>query len=351
MTVQKQPLLSAAQQPVPAAGQQPLLSARDLTVTFPTRHGPVRAVDQLSFDVHRGRTLGIVGESGSGKSVTSMAVLGLHTSAEVTGSLTLEGQELVGRTERELNRLRGRRMAMIFQDPLSSLHPYYTVGEQIAEHHRVHFNSRRGAARRMAVEMLGEVGIPEPGRRAGEYPHQFSGGMRQRVMIAMALACEPELLIADEPTTALDVTVQAQILELIARLQEQRGLAVVMITHDLGVVARVAHEVLVMYGGRAVERAPVDTLFAAPAHPYTRGLLDSLPRLDDPDDVPLRAIPGSPPSLLTPAPGCAFAPRCARAASATGSERLRCGTERPLLTGPAGHPAACHFPAYEGIAS
>ncbi|MCA6095503.1 ABC transporter ATP-binding protein, partial [Streptomyces sp. SCA3-4] len=198
----------------------PLLSVQDLTVTFPTPRGPVRAVDALGFSVHRGRTLGIVGESGSGKSVTSLAVMGLHTGAEVTGSVVLDGRELVGLPERELNRLRGRRMAMIFQDPLSSLHPSYTVGEQIAEHHRVHFGSRRAAARRRAVEMLGEVGIPEPARRAGEYPHQFSGGMRQRVMIAMALACEPELLIADEPTTALDVTVQAQILELIARLQQ-----------------------------------------------------------------------------------------------------------------------------------
>ncbi|MFF9194009.1 ABC transporter ATP-binding protein [Streptomyces sp. NPDC014779] len=324
-------------------GAEPLLSVRELSVVFPTRRGPVRAVDRLSFDVPRGRTLGIVGESGSGKSVTSLAVLGLHTGAEVTGSVALDGRELLGRPERELNRLRGRRMAMIFQDPLSSLHPYYTVGEQIAEHHRVHFGSRRAVARRLAVDALAEVGIPEPRRRAGEYPHQFSGGMRQRVMIATALVCEPDLLIADEPTTALDVTVQAQILELIARVQQDRGLAVVMITHDLGVVARVAHEVLVMYAGRAVERAPVDALFARPAHPYTRGLLDSLPRLDDPDDTPLRAIPGSPPSLLAPAPGCAFAPRCAHA-------RARCRQEQPVLGGPAEHPTACHFPTYEGVA-
>ncbi|GHC46878.1 ABC transporter ATP-binding protein [Streptomyces cinnamoneus] len=321
----------------------PLLSVQDLTVTFPTPRGPVRAVDALGFSVHRGRTLGIVGESGSGKSVTSLAVMGLHTGAEVTGSVVLDGRELVGLPERELNRLRGRRMAMIFQDPLSSLHPYYTVGEQIAEHHRVHFGSRRAAARRRAVEMLGEVGIPEPARRAGEYPHQFSGGMRQRVMIAMALACEPELLIADEPTTALDVTVQAQILELIARLQQDRGLAVVMITHDLGVVARVAQEVLVMYGGRAAEQAPVDDLFAAPAHPYTRGLLDSLPRLDDRDDEPLRAIPGSPPSLLAPSPGCAFAPRCPRAAAATGAERRRCEETRPSLVRDHDRLTACHL--------
>ncbi|OII70677.1 ABC transporter ATP-binding protein [Streptomyces sp. CC77] len=330
----------------------PLLSVRDLTVSFPTRQGPVRAVDGLGFDVPQGRTLGIVGESGSGKSVTSLAVMGLHTGAEVTGSVALGGRELVGLPEKELNRLRGRRMAMVFQDPLSSLHPYYTVGEQIAEHHRVHFRSRRAAARERAVEALAEVGIPEPRRRAGEYPHQFSGGMRQRVMIAMALACEPELLIADEPTTALDVTVQAQILELLARIQEERGLAVIMITHDLGVVARVAHDVLVMYGGRAVEQAPADALFAAPAHPYTRALLDSLPRLDDADDEPLRAIPGSPPSLLDPSPGCAFAPRCPRLATLPeDAPRARCTALRPVLSGPAGHPAACHFPAYEGVAS
>ncbi|MEU8582994.1 ABC transporter ATP-binding protein [Streptomyces abikoensis] len=328
--------------------EPPLLSVTDLTVTFPTRHGPVRAVDSLGFSVRRGRTLGIVGESGSGKSVTSLAVLGLHTSAEVTGSVVLDGRELVGLPERELNRLRGRRMAMIFQDPLSSLHPYYTVGEQIAEHHRVHFGSGRRAARRRAVETLGEVGIPEPARRAGEYPHQFSGGMRQRAMIAMALTCEPDLLVADEPTTALDVTVQAQILELIARLQQERGLAVVLITHDLGVVARVAQDVLVMYGGRAAEHAPVDALFAAPAHPYTRGLLDSVPRLDDTDDAPLRAIPGSPPSLLAPSPGCPFAPRCPVAAAATGAERRRCAETRPPLVRDRDRLVACHLPLRSG---
>ncbi|MET9882779.1 ABC transporter ATP-binding protein [Streptomyces sp. NPDC006430] len=328
-----------------AAAPPPLLDVRDLSVTFTTPRGSVRAVDQLGFTVEAGRTLGIVGESGSGKSVTSLAVMGLHRGAEVGGSIALAGQELTAMSERELSRLRGRKMAMIFQDPLSSLHPYYTVGEQIAEHVRVHFKAGRATARRRAVEMLGEVGIPEPARRAGEYPHQFSGGMRQRAMIAMALACEPDLLIADEPTTALDVTVQAQILELLARLQQERGLGIVMITHDLGVVARVAHEVLVMYGGRAVERALVDELFADPAHPYTRGLLDSLPRLDDNDDEPLRAIPGSPPSLLAPAPGCAFAPRCHLAAAGTPEQRSRCVTERPQLRpqGSARRTAACHL--------
>ncbi|MEU3775544.1 ABC transporter ATP-binding protein [Streptomyces sp. NPDC032472] len=322
-----------------STSSSPLLEVRDLSVTFSTPRGPVRAVDSLGFTVEAGRTLGIVGESGSGKSVTSLAVMGLHRGAEVTGSIRLAGRELTTAGEKELSRLRGRKMAMIFQDPLSSLHPYYTVGEQIAEHVRVHFKARRGAARKRAVEMLGEVGIPEPARRAGEYPHQFSGGMRQRAMIAMALACEPDLLIADEPTTALDVTVQAQILDLLARLQQERGLGIVMITHDLGVVARVAHDVLVMYGGRAAEQAGADALFADPAHPYTRGLLDSLPRLDDADDEPLRAIPGSPPSLLTPAPGCAFAPRCPKAAA-------RCTDVRPALEPygeQPGRTAACHF--------
>ncbi|MFF1796711.1 ABC transporter ATP-binding protein, partial [Kitasatospora sp. NPDC058263] len=253
-----------------------LLEVEDLAVSFDTPRGTVRAVDGISFTVASGQTLGLVGESGSGKSVTSLAVMGLHRGAAVTGSIRLAGQELNGLGERQLGTVRGRRIAMIFQDPLSSLHPFYTVGEQIAEHYRVHFRADRRAGRARAVEMLGEVGIPEPARRVDEYPHQFSGGMRQRVMIAMALACEPDLLIADEPTTALDVTVQAQILDLIARIQQDRGLGVVMITHDLGVVARVAHEVLVMYGGRAAEQAPVDRLFGAPAHPYTRGLLDSL---------------------------------------------------------------------------
>ncbi|MEV0531149.1 ABC transporter ATP-binding protein [Kitasatospora sp. NPDC050463] len=322
-----------------------LLEVEDLTVSFDTPRGTVRAVDGISFTVAAGQTLGLVGESGSGKSVTSLAVMGLHRGAAVTGSIRLTGQELNGLGERQLGTVRGRRIAMIFQDPLSSLHPFYTVGEQIAEHYRVHFKASRKAGRERAVEMLGEVGIPEPARRVDEYPHQFSGGMRQRVMIAMALACEPDLLIADEPTTALDVTVQAQILDLIARIQQDRGLGVIMITHDLGVVARVAHEVLVMYGGRAAEQAPVDRLFAAPAHPYTRGLLDSLPRLDDTDDAPLRAIPGSPPSLIAPAPGCSFAPRCARTAAATAEEHARCLAERPAF-GPLvpGHQAACHLP-------
>ncbi|MFF6835643.1 ABC transporter ATP-binding protein [Streptomyces sp. NPDC012438] len=332
--------------PFTTAPDHPLLRVRDLRVAFDTPAGTVQAVDGVSFTLEAGRTLGLVGESGSGKSVTSLAVLGLHRGARVSGSVALAGRELLGLSESRLGRLRGRRMAMVFQDTLSALHPAYTVGEQIAEAHRHHFGSGRRAARRRAVDMLGEVGIPEPARRAGEYPHQFSGGMRQRAMIAMALACEPELLVADEPTTALDVTVQAQILELIARLQQERGLGVLMITHDLGVVARVAHDVLVMYGGRAAEQAPVDELFHGPAHPYTRALLDSLPRLDDPDGAPLRAIPGSPPSPAEPVPGCPFEPRCPRAAAVGGAERDRCGGRVPPLRPFSGDHrlVACHLP-------
>ncbi|MEU8522231.1 ABC transporter ATP-binding protein [Streptomyces sp. NBC_01216] len=339
--------------PSTTASAPALLRVRDLRVAFDTPAGAVRAVDGVSFTVEAGRTLGLVGESGSGKSVTSLAVMGLHHRARVSGSIELAGRELVSLTDRRFARLRGRRMAMVFQDPLSALHPAYTVGEQIAEAHRHHFGSGRRVARRRAVDMLGEVGIPEPARRAGEYPHQFSGGMRQRVVIAMALSCEPELLIADEPTTALDVTVQAQILDLIARLQQERGLGVLMITHDLGVVARVADEVLVMYGGRGAEQAPTDDLFHSPAHPYTRGLLDSLPRLDDPDDTPLRAIPGSPPSLVQPIPGCPFAPRCPRAAGAAERDRARCAEERPLPQGDpaAGRLVACHLPLRAGSAA
>ncbi|MFF5207596.1 ABC transporter ATP-binding protein [Streptosporangium sp. NPDC000396] len=310
-----------------------LLEIKGLGVAF----GGLRAVEGVSFRLDKGHTLGIVGESGSGKSVTSLAVMGLHRGAEVSGEILFDGQQLVGAPPETLRRLRGRRMAMIFQDPLSSLHPHYTVGEQIAEAYRLHFKASRRAARKRAVEMLAEVGIASPEDRAGDYPHQFSGGMRQRVMIAMALACEPDLLIADEPTTALDVTVQAQILELIKRIQDDRGLAVVMITHDLGVVARVADEVLVMYGGRVAEQASADEIFDGSRHPYTRGLLDSLPRLDEDDDTPMRTIPGSPPSLLTPPPGCPFHPRC--------PQRMEvCERDLPLLTQTSpGHLAACHL--------
>ncbi|MCX4750193.1 ABC transporter ATP-binding protein [Kitasatospora sp. NBC_01287] len=317
-----------------------LLQVRDLAVEFNTAEGVVQAVKGVDFDVERGRTLGIVGESGSGKSVTSLAVMGLHRGAAVTGSVDFDGTELIGAPDETVRRLRGRRMAMIFQDALTALHPYFTIGDQIAEAHREHFGSGRKASWARAVEVLGDVGIPEPARRAGEYPHQFSGGMRQRAMIALALSCEPELIIADEPTTALDVTVQAQVLDLLMRLKDERGLGIIMITHDLGVIARVADEVLVMYGGAAVEQADVDALFTAPRHPYTRGLLDSLPNLEGAEGQALRAIPGSPPSLLAPPAGCAFHPRCPVYAAAP---QAACTGARPPLrqVAPDGHRSAC----------
>ncbi|GAB2745190.1 ABC transporter ATP-binding protein [Kitasatospora kifunensis] len=321
-----------------------LLQVRDLAVEFATAEGPVQAVKGVDFDVERGQTLGIVGESGSGKSVTSLALMGLHRGAAVTGSVDFDGTELIGAPAETVRRLRGRRMAMVFQDALTALHPYFTIGDQIAEAHREHHGSSRKAAWARAVEVLGDVGIPEPARRAGEYPHQFSGGMRQRAMIALALSCEPELIIADEPTTALDVTVQAQVLDLLMKLKEERGLGIIMITHDLGVIARVADEVLVMYGGTVVEQAGADAVFAAPRHPYTRGLLDSLPRLDSggagAEDTELRAIPGTPPSLLAPPPGCAFHPRCSVYAA---DPRPACVNARPPLrqVAPDGHRSAC----------
>src|SRR6185312_10484994 len=248
-----------------------LLEVEDLRIHFPTQDGLVKSVDGVSFSVERGRTLGIVGESGSGKSVTSLGIMGLHqgTQAQITGHIRLDGEELVGAGATRIRELRGNEMAMIFQDPLSSLHPYFTVGNQITEAYRVHHpEATKQQARQRAVDMLGRVGIPEPAVRVDDYPHQFSGGMRQRVMIAMALVNDPELLIADEPTTALDVTVQAQILELLGELQRERAMAIVLVTHDLGIVAELAHDVAVMYAGRIVERAPARALFAAPEHPY-----------------------------------------------------------------------------------
>ncbi|GAA3868790.1 ABC transporter ATP-binding protein [Streptomyces sedi] len=318
----------------------PFLTVDDLRVHFSTEDGTVKAVDGLSFEVARGRTLGIVGESGSGKSVATQAILGLHSreTADVSGRITLDGDELTGASERALERLRGNTAAMIFQDPLTALSPYYTVGRQIAEPYRKHRGASRREARERAIEMLGKVGIPHPAQRVDDYPHQFSGGMRQRVMIAMALVCDPDLLIADEPTTALDVTVQAQILDLLMELQQEFGSAIIMITHDLGVIAGVADDVLVMYGGRAVERGTVHEVLAAPRHPYTWGLLTSMPRLTADVDKELVPIAGSPPSLLTPPPGCPFAPRCTFVDEVGDG---RCATERPAL--PEGRGAACHL--------
>jgi peptide/nickel transport system ATP-binding protein len=291
-----------------------LLEVSDLKVHFRTDDGIVKAVDGVSYSVERGRALGIVGESGSGKSVSSLTVMGLTRfagNAEISGSIVLDGQDVLGASDEDLRRMRGNEVAMIFQDPLSSLHPFYKVGDQLVEAVQAHHDDvSKAQAMDRAVEMLGLVGIPEPRRRVDAYPHEFSGGMRQRVMIAMALINEPKLLIADEPTTALDVTVQAQILELLQRLQAELDTAIVMITHDLGVVAEVADDIAVMYAGRIVEHAPKDTIFAAPEHPYTWGLLKSIPRLSTGRDEPLVPIPGRPPSLIMPPPGCSFHPRC-----------------------------------------
>ena len=323
-----------------------LLEVRDLRIQFPTDDGLVKAVDGVSFTLERGRTLGIVGESGSGKSVTSLGIMGLHegTRAQITGEIKLDGEDLVSASQTRVRALRGDKMAMIFQDPLSALHPYYTVGAQIIEAYRVHNKVSKQAARRHAVDLLGRVGIPQPQTRVDDYPHQFSGGMRQRVMIAMALSCDPELLIADEPTTALDVTVQAQILDLISDLQSEFGSAVIMITHDLGVVAELSDDILVMYAGRVAEHGSAAEIFGRPEHPYTWGLLSSMPRLDRERATRLVPIPGTPPSLISVPPGCPFHPRC-RYRELVGEQR--CETEVPVLREAItpGHATACHLTA------
>ena len=316
-----------------------LLEVRDLRVRFPTEDGVVGAVDGVSFAVQRGRVLGIVGESGSGKTVTGLTIMGLTrgAGAEISGAVEFEGRDLLALAPDEMRRVRGDDVAMVFQDPLSSLHPYYRVGRQIAEAVRAHRDASKAAALDRAVELLDLVGLPEPRRQVDAYPHQLSGGMRQRVMIAMALANEPKLLIADEPTTALDVTVQAQILDLLARLRAELDMAMIVITHDLGVVAGTADEVAVMYAGRIVEHAPVRRLFAAPEHPYTWGLLGSIPRLDAPRSQELVPIPGAPPSLVRPPSGCRFHPRCPYA-------RPRHAKVDPALEpvpGDSGHEVAC----------
>jgi peptide/nickel transport system ATP-binding protein len=320
------------------------LTVRNLRVHFPTDDGVVKSVDDLSFAVDRGKTLGIVGESGSGKSVTSLSVMGLHKrgTANISGEILLDGKNLVGADPEDVRKLRGKRMAMIFQDPLSAMHPYYTVGHQIVEAYRVHNPVSKQVARKHAVEMLDRVGIPNPKSRVDDYPHQFSGGMRQRAMIAMALSCDPELLIADEPTTALDVTVQAQILDLIRDLQQEFNSAVVIITHDLGVVAELADDIMVMYAGRAVEYSSADDIFNAPQHPYTWGLLSSMPRLDRERSERLQPIKGTPPSLINVPAGCPFNPRCAYA----GTNGELSFTERPEFRDiGGGHHIACHLPA------
>ncbi|MBL0930917.1 MAG: ABC transporter ATP-binding protein [Alphaproteobacteria bacterium] len=293
-------------------GRGPILSVRNLVVEFATRSGTIRAVDDISFDVPRGGCVGIVGESGSGKSVTALAIMRLLAEPNgriASGSVLLDGVDIARLSQAEMQRRRGRELAMVFQEPMTSLNPVFPVGDQIAEAIQLHMNLGRRASRRQAVDALALVGIPDPERRADNYPHELSGGMRQRVMIAMALACEPKLLIADEPTTALDVTIQAQILDLLRNLRGRLSTAIVMITHDLGVVAEIADEVLVMYAGRIVEQREVNAIFAQPAHPYTEGLLRSIPRLDDPRDR-LEQIPGAVPNPLERPTGCRFNPRC-----------------------------------------
>jgi peptide/nickel transport system ATP-binding protein len=321
----------------------PHLEVKDLQVEFPTEDGIVRAVDGVSFSVEKNKTLAIVGESGSGKSVTSQAIMGLHNrrTAKVSGEVRLAGEELISAKPEQVRSLRGKQMAMIFQDPLSSLHPFYSIGRQLVEAVRVHQDVSKEEAREQARHMLDRVGIPNPERRLKDYPHNLSGGMRQRVMIAMALLNSPELLIADEPTTALDVTVQAQIIELLRDLQREFNTAIVLITHDLGVVADLADDVVVMYGGRVVERGPVEDIYYRPEMPYTWGLLGSVPRMDVGRAERLEPIPGQPPSLIRLPKGCVFRPRCAYHELVPGN---RCDTDRPdLLPITPEHAVRCHL--------
>jgi len=321
----------------------PLLEIRDLKVTFRTDDGLVRAVDGVSATLYEGETLGIVGESGSGKSVTMMTVMRLITdpNAQFEGEVLYKGTNLMGMSQDQIRSIRGAGIGMIFQDPMTSLNPVYRVGWQIEEQIREHENVSKQAARDRAIELLNSVGIPNARERIDAYPHQFSGGMRQRVMIAMAVSCSPDVLIADEPTTALDVTIQAQILNLIKKLREDFGTAVVLITHDMGVVADMADRIAVMYAGRIVEQGTQRELFYDPQHPYTWGLLGSIARLDRPRPRRLAAIPGLPPSLMRLPPGCAFADRCAH--------RFERCAEKPLLLDRAGdgHLDACHLTRHE----
>jgi peptide/nickel transport system ATP-binding protein len=316
-----------------------LLDVRDLTVRFPTADGVVQAVSEVSFQLRRGETLGVVGESGSGKSVSNLAIMGLlnRRRTEIAGQVLFEGTDLLSLAPNELRKVRGRDIAMVFQDPFACLHPMYRVGDQIAEAVLAHADVPKAQARARAVELLGLVGIPNAKERARDYPHQFSGGMRQRAMIAMALVHNPDVLICDEPTTALDVTVQAQILELIDAVKRDFDIGVILVTHDLGVVAERADTVMVMYAGRVMEYGTGEEVFALPQHPYTWGLLDSMPTVERRLEA-LVPIEGSPPSMLHPPPGCPFHPRC--------KYRFEpCDTERPpLVAPPGGHPDACHLP-------
>jgi oligopeptide transport system ATP-binding protein len=318
---------------------EPLLSVRDLRTYFHTDAGVVRAVDGVSFDISAGEVVGIVGESGSGKSVTAMTILGLLPTPPAkieSGQIIWKGKDLLTSTEKELRKIRGAQIAMIFQDPMSSLNPVYTIGNQVEEMIRTHQDVSKAQARKQAVDMLALVGIPRAADRVDDYPHQFSGGMRQRAMIAMALACQPELLICDEPTTALDVTVQAQVLDVIEKSARELGAAILLITHDLGVVAGMTDRVMVMYGGQIVERAPVDELFYTPRMPYTWGLLSSIPRVDQ-EGLRLTPIPGAPPIMSRPPQGCRFSPRCAHTKPVC-SEAV---PELALIDGSTVHEARC----------
>ena len=307
--------------------RRPVLEVRDLSVRFDTDHGTVRAVDRVSFSIHEGETLGLVGESGSGKSVSNLAVMGLIPTPPGTveaEAILLDGRDIRHASDADLRRIRGNDVSMIFQDPMTSLNPLLTVGRQLTEALEVHKKARGREARRRAAAGLADVGIPEPEKRLDQYPHELSGGMRQRVMIAMALLCEPRLLLADEPTTALDVTIQAQILELMKDLQRRHGTAIVLVTHDLGVVAGMSDRVNVMYAGRLVETASAEALFASPRHPYTEGLLGSVPKLSGDPNAELLSIPGQPPDLAELPAGCAFRERCSY-------DVERCASERPEL--------------------
>lgn len=324
-------------QPSPA---DPVLSVRDLTVKFETRRRTVHAVNGITFDLHAGRTLGIVGESGSGKSVSALAMLGiLPKTAKTGGEVLLDGTDLLGLSTADLRSRRGADIAMVFQDPMTSLNPVLTIGRQLTEALRAHLDMDAAAARAEAVRLLDRVGIPDASRRLDDYPHQFSGGMRQRVMIAMAISCKPKVLIADEPTTALDVTIQAQILELLDDLVRDEGMALILITHDLGVVAGVCERTNVMYAGRFVETGATDDVFELPRHPYTHGLLASIPRLDADRSTRLVPIDGLPPDLRDVPDHCAFAPRCPKVTEV-------CRTQVPRLEAQeiADHRAACFHP-------
>ncbi len=322
--------------------RESLLSVENLYAHLPTSRGVVRAVDGVSFSVEQGRTMGVVGESGSGKSIMCRALLGLLPPGAVMpgkARIRFDGRDLAGLSEKSLRRVRGKEIAMIFQDPMTSLNPVMTVGGQVAESLRHHLKTKRKEARERAVELLRIVGVPTPERRAGQYPHQLSGGLRQRVAIAIALACEPKLLIADEPTTALDVTVQADILDLLEKEQSRRDMAMILITHDLGVAASRTHEIAVMYAGKIVERSTTSELFRDTRMPYTRSLMDAIPRLADPPHTRLKTITGQPPDLIHPPGGCRFAPRCRIA-------EPRCREKEPALVGQNGssHRFACWRP-------